>query len=147
MPDSPLTSQSAALQVIQQAVRAIIDWATKQSNATTQQPAALQLVFDRIQLPDGQGQPNQPNYRPATILEVHQDEKTPRIPYARGDRPEDFTQLKAEIGKAAKHLDWENLSQLMMFLKPMAPISVGENRMPILPSLTRQNQTRQLRQH
>ena len=117
MSTGSLPSHEAALQVFRQAATAIADWAKGEDNAASQQPAALQLVFDRIHLPNGQAHPNQSNCRPASPLKIHGDEQTPRIPYASRDRPTDFTSIKAEICKAAKDLDWENLSQLMMFLE------------------------------
>lgn len=117
MSNSSATSHQAALQVVRQAAISIADWAKGEGRTTPQQPAALQLVFDRIHLPDGHPHPNQPNYRPATSLEFHGAENTPRIPYAVGEQPTDFTQLKADICQATQQLDWENLSQLMMFLE------------------------------
>jgi CRISPR-associated protein Csm1 len=113
---STSTSHVAALRVLQQSTIAISDWAADRNSAQARQPAALQLVFDRIQL--GAGNAAQPfHYRPATMVQVQGHELTPRIPYATGDRPTDFSSLKTSIRQAVEQLDRSNLAQVMMFLE------------------------------
>jgi len=117
---SSTPSHDAALQVLQQAVTAIIDWAGTKDSLVAQNPAALQLVFDRIHLTPEQ--PNQPkHYRPARALEVHKGEQTPRIPYATEDSPsnQDIAALRDQILGGVPHLDpqRQSLSQLMVFLE------------------------------
>ena len=120
MLDGSATSHNAALQIIQQAVIELEDWANAKDSLATRNPAALQLVFDRIHLiPE---QPSQSkHYRPAWALDIHEGEKTPRIPYAVEDSPtdQDFATLQTQILGAVQHLDPErqNLSQLMVFLE------------------------------
>lgn len=112
MSETSISSQSAALQVIQQAVVILAKWAeadswlagssfgdstskftteivTKAQEilgwAKNQQLDCLQLVFDRIQLSHQQ---KSPHFRPAWALKAEAGAmRTPAIPYARGDRP------------------------------------------------------------
>ncbi|MBF2027914.1 MAG: hypothetical protein IGS48_14315, partial [Oscillatoriales cyanobacterium C42_A2020_001] len=87
------TAHTLALQVIQQAVDTILNWAAGQDTASTQQPHPLQLVFDRIHLGHGQAQHHPQNYRPASILKIDGDEQYPRIPYATQTPPTDLNAM------------------------------------------------------
>jgi hypothetical protein len=108
MPDDSVTSQVAALQVIQQAVDSLIRWAKNDVSHDALVP--LRLVFDRVRLT--QEQPSQVNYRPAWSLEPkkneqsEENEKTPRIPYPQSkERTEaELDDLKQEIQRAVKEL-------------------------------------------
>lgn len=117
---SSTSSHDAALQVLQRAVTAIIDWASTKDGLATRNPAALQLVFDRIHLTPEQPSQSE-HYHPARALNVHEGEQTPRIPYATEHSPtdQDFAALKTQILGAVQHLDTKrrSFSQLMVFLE------------------------------
>jgi len=131
MPDDAVTSQTAALQVIQQAVDRLVRWS--EGELPEHAFAPLQLVFDHVHLT--YGQPTQTNYRPAWALQVEGNEKTPRIPYPQSkERTEaELDVLKAEIKCTVKQLGWQNpsnrqnLSQLTLFLEKFGShLSIGE---------------------
>ncbi|NJL41040.1 MAG: type III-A CRISPR-associated protein Cas10/Csm1, partial [Leptolyngbyaceae cyanobacterium SM1_4_3] len=162
MSDFSLSSQSAALQVIQQAVVVLAKWAEadswladnsfgdSNSKSTTeivakaqeilgwaehQQLNCLQLVFDRVQLSHSHQQ--KPHFRPAWALNADAGAmKTPKISYARGDRPtnDDLEKLKEDIRTEVTHpnfqnlFNFQNLSQLTMFVEKFGShLSFGES--------------------
>lgn len=120
MTGSSASSFDTALQILQQAATAIIDWASAKGSLDAHKPAALKLVFDQIRLTSVQPNHSQ-NYCPALALSVSSREKTPPIPYPLKEIPTDqeLAVLKEQILDAAQHLDpqKQNLSQLMVFLE------------------------------
>lgn len=131
MPDDSVTSQAAALQIIQQEVSRLIHWAEGSSD---DKPIPLQLVFDRVHLTHGQ--PNPENYRPAWALEAKEEENTLRIPYpqSKAKTEAELDELKQTITEAVKKLGWQdpftcqNLSQLTLFLEKFGShLSFGES--------------------
>lgn len=146
MPDSSVVAQTAALQVIQQAVLILAKWANpnitdfyceEDAIATRAKqilgwfdrpPAALELVFDRITLEHSQARKN---YRPAWALQAQAEPKTLKIPYAQsGPSTEaELAKLKREIQSELELLktDWQNLSRISVFLEKFGShLSAGE---------------------
>lgn len=129
---SQLTSpQAVALQVIQQAIAALIRWAGGQlpegcdcrENVAVQRAkelfnwdeakiGSLRLLFDRVIL--SQKQRDRENYIPIQAIENFH----PRIPYPRIALPNtDLTNFKTEILNLPIQQNWENLSFLSLVLE------------------------------
>jgi CRISPR-associated protein Csm1 len=129
---SQLTSpQAVALQVVQWAISALIQWAGRQlpegynchENVAVQRAkelfnwneakiGSLRLLFDRVTL--SQKQRDRENYVPIQAIE----NCNPRIPYPLDAIPNtDLTDFKAKILKLPIQQNWENLSFLSLVLE------------------------------
>jgi CRISPR-associated protein Csm1 len=151
MNDFLIAAQSAALQVIQQAVSVLAEWAAlpladpisgsaaaidrtqeilslsgKKQDWLDRRLDALQVVFDHVKLSDRE---NQTHYRPARAIQVEPGQKNPKIPYAQIEPPTeaDLEELKRKIRDAWRGLDRQNLTQLTLFLEKFGShLSFGE---------------------
>ena len=141
-----MTSSKVALQVAQQAISVLANWAgvnlppgCKCSNehpaverakgllwSKNPEPNSLRLLFDHVRLTKDQDSEsqnvevdNRENYYPATFIEVAGDDEYPHIPYPKAIKPSlDF--FKTPLRNALESLesqDWQNLSLLMLFLE------------------------------
>lgn len=133
-----MTSQAVALQVIQQAICALADWANNAKlpdgcQFSTEHPAVtkakellswhnpnisyLALLFDAVKLSEG-NERNQPHYCPANAIEA-KDDCYPSIPYPLTEPP-DLEESKKNVKQELENLrkqDWENLSLLTLILE------------------------------
>jgi CRISPR-associated protein Csm1 len=137
---------NTALQIAQQAVTLLAEWADPQlankcprltnDNIVTkakqilfwtdhkQQPKALRLLFDYVKL--NKGQDKQHFWQPKAIEDI-----SPTIPYPQLQEPTDFSQLKTEIKIAISQIndeDWQNLSLLTLIVEKFGSfLSFGES--------------------
>ncbi len=144
-----MTSSQVALQVAQQAILVLAEWAAANLSSGCQpsedlHPAVkrakeslswsdstslnwLRLLFDAVKLPDGKGQ-DQQHYHPAKAIA----NRDPLIPYPQIDPPslEDQEALMQEVREALSGLDqedWQNLSLLTLILEKFGScLSFGE---------------------
>ncbi len=147
--NSMMTSSQVALQVAQQAILVLAEWAAANLSSGCQpsedlHPAVkrakeslswsdstslnwLRLLFDAVKLPDGKGQDLQ-HYHPAKAIANHD----PLIPYPQTapPTPEDQEALTQEVRKALSGLDqedWQNLSLLTLIIEKFGScLSFGE---------------------
>lgn len=149
------SSQEVALQVVQQAIAALINWAdpdhqlTSEFNSVNENLAVtkakkilgwehinvgtLRLLFDRVKLPDGQGQdPQKRHYHPLVVI-ANENNEYPSIPYPLNEEPTQEQQkaFKKQIrDELLPYLsdNWQNLSLLTLIIEKFGScLSFGES--------------------
>jgi len=133
-----MTSQEVALQVIQQAICTLADWAEVSlldgCQLSTEHPAVtkakelvswkkpevsyLALLFDEVKFPDSKHRNFEPHYWPGVAIEA-KDDCYPSIPYPL-TQPPDLKDYKNSVKQELKNVreqDWQNLSLLTMILE------------------------------
>lgn len=149
------SSQEVALQVIQQAIAALINWADpdhqlpSEFNSVNEHLAVtkakkilgwehisvgtLRLLFDRVKLPDGQGQdPQNRHYHPLVVI-ANENNEYPSIPYPLDEEPTQEQQkaFKKQIKDEVLFYlseNWQNLSLLTLIIDKFGScLSFGES--------------------
>ena len=144
-----MTSQEVALQVIQQAICALADWANKaklpaQCQFLNEHPAVtkakelllwhddtqishLKLLFDAVKLSEDKER-NKQHYCPAVAIHASKD-SYPSIPYPLTEPP-DLKTYKILVQKELENIgeqNWQNLSLLTLILEKYGScLSFGE---------------------
>ena len=147
MPNVMLPSHKIARCVLQDAARLLAQWAGIDAQdlwANLESPSEaeiakeivgwssqtlnpLQLVFDSVHLQHSSIDTQ--NYRPAWALKLEEYEAYPRIPYAQNVPPSNqaLDLLRGEIQAAIADLDWQNLTQLTLFVEKFGShLSAGD---------------------
>ena len=150
-----MTSQEVALQVIQQAICTLADWAEAKlpdgCEVSTKHPAVtkakgllswhddtqisyLELLFDAVKFPDSNHTDFEQHYCPAVAIEA-KDDCYPSIPYPLTNNP-NLEQYKKDVKKQLKNIreqDWQNLSLLTMILEKYGScLSFGERNIALI---------------
>ncbi|NQE36640.1 type III-A CRISPR-associated protein Cas10/Csm1 [Microcoleus asticus] len=149
-----MTSQEVALQVIQQAICALADWAEamlpdgclffNEHPAVTKAKelllweklkiSYLALLFDDVKFPDSKHRDFKSHYYPAVAIDAS-DNSYPSIPYPLTNPP-DLEKYKENVKRELENLreqDWQNLSLLTLILEKYAScLSFGERNIALI---------------
>lgn len=141
MTQSKTISHQIVLQVMQEAVKMLLQQETNSSNAQDSAiarakdilgwPASLEfqplrLLFDRVKIQ--KEQPTETHYWPIQSIKSEKSGFCPPIPYPVSDRPSNFDELQNEL-KTIKlaNEDWQNLSLLTLIVEKYGSfISFGD---------------------
>ena len=151
-----MTSQEVALQVVQQAIGALADWADAKlpdgcqaTKEDTEHPSAgkakqllswnnpeisyLELLFDAVKLSEG-NELNEKHYCPVVEIEAS-DDSYPPIPYPL-TAPPDLEAYKTIVKQELENIreqDWQNLSLLTLILEKYGScLSFGEQNIALI---------------